>query len=400
MPNRDQGESVSEIDQNTGMSRRALLAGALAGGAGAMALPAFAGEALASSAAAAGVYPAHPKWRFVFVNHVTTNPFFVPTRYGAEDACTLVKCKYQWTGSQTAKTTEMVNAMNVAISGKADGIAVCVVDPHAFDAVTAKALAAGIPVVSYNADGSTANKRLAYIGQDLFQSGVAMGQRIATLVPKGGRIGLFIATPGQSNIQPRIDGAQSVLKGKGYKIDVITTGADLPGELSKVGAYYQGHKDVKGMFAVDAGSTQGIAQTMEKYKLHTKGVKGGGYDLLPITLQLIKSGVLDFTIDQQPYLQGFQPVMQLFLYKLSGGLMAPSTTNTGLLFVTKDNVDPYLTTKSRYEGSDAARSTSRRRRRPWLRTRRSSGGRQGSAAAWSRGCSRDASSGSSSSSWR
>ena len=47
---------------------------------------------------------------------------------------------------------------------------------------------------------------------------------------------------------------------------MITTGADLPGELSKIDAYYQGHKDVKGLFAVDAGSTQGIAQTMKKYK--------------------------------------------------------------------------------------------------------------------------------------
>ena len=93
---------------------------------------------------------------------------------------------------------------------------------------------------------------------------------------------------------------------------------------------------------------------MKKHGLVAKGVKGGGYDLLPVTLNLIKSGDLDFTIDQQPYLQGFQPVIQLFLYKLSGGLMAPSNTNTGLLFVTKDNVDPYLKTKSRYEGSDKA----------------------------------------------
>ena len=315
-----------------------------------MALPAFASDALAAST---GKYPAHPKWRFVFVNHVTTNPFFVPTRYGAEDACTMTNTAYQWTGSETAKTPEMINAMNAAISGKADGIAVCVVDPHAFDAVTDKALKAGIPVVAYNADGSVNNKRLAYIGQDLFNSGVEMGKRIAGLVAKGSRVGLFIATPGQSNIQPRIDGAQSVLKGK-YKIDVITTGADLPGELSKIDAYVQGHSDVKGLFAVDAGSTQGIAQTMKKRKLQAKGVKGGGYDLLPIILDNIKSGDLDFTIDQQPYLQGFQPVIQLFLYKLSGGLMAPSNTNTGLLFITKDNVDPYLKTKSRYEGSDKA----------------------------------------------
>jgi simple sugar transport system substrate-binding protein len=342
---------VTEFEQSTSISRRGMMKAALAGGAGAMALPAFAGDALAASA---GKYPAHPKWRFVFVNHVTTNPFFVPTRYGAEDACTMTNTSYQWTGSETAKTPEMINAMNAAISGKADGIAVCVVDPHAFDAVTDKALKAGIPVVAYNADGSVNNKRLAYIGQDLFNSGVEMGKRIAGLVAKGSRIGLFIATPGQSNIQPRIDGAQSALKGKGYKIDVITTGADLPGELSKIDAYVQGHSDVKGLFAVDAGSTQGIAQTMKKRKLQAKGVKGGGYDLLPIILDSIKSGDLDFTIDQQPYLQGFQPVIQLFLYKLSGGLMAPSNTNTGLLFITKDNVDPYLKTKSRYEGSDKA----------------------------------------------
>jgi simple sugar transport system substrate-binding protein len=79
-----------------------------------------------------------------------------------------------------------------------------------------------------------------------------------------------------------------------------------------------------------------------------------GYDLLPGTLDLIQKGFLDFTIDQQPYLQGFQPVIQLFLYKLSGGLQAPSETNTGLLFVTKANVKPYLTTKTRFEGSSSA----------------------------------------------
>src|SRR6476469_4815546 len=157
-PSPDEGKNVSEIEQSTGLSRRAMMTAALAGGAVAMALPAWATEALAASA---GKYPPHPKWRFVFVNHVTTNPFFVPTRYGAEDACTMTNTSYQWTGSETAKTPEMINAMNAAISRKADGIAVCVVDPKAFDAVTDKALKAGIPVVAYNADGSVNNKRLA-----------------------------------------------------------------------------------------------------------------------------------------------------------------------------------------------------------------------------------------------
>jgi simple sugar transport system substrate-binding protein len=46
----------------------------------------------------------------VFVNHVTTNPFFTPTQYGAQDACALLGCQFQWTGSETAKVPEMVNA--------------------------------------------------------------------------------------------------------------------------------------------------------------------------------------------------------------------------------------------------------------------------------------------------
>jgi simple sugar transport system substrate-binding protein len=180
-----------------------------------------------------------------------------------------------------------------------------------------------------------------------------MGQRIASLVPRGD-VALFIATPGALNIQPRIDGAVAAIKQSGKPLNpkIVATDADLSKELAAIDAYYLGHKKVAGMFAVDAGDTQGVGQIIQKYSLRGK-VAGGGYDLLPGTLKLVDQGFLNFTIDQQPYLQGFYPVMQLFLYKLSSGLVAPSDTNTGLLFVTKANVKPYLTTKSRYEGSSS-----------------------------------------------
>ena len=177
-----------------------------------------------------------------------------------------------------------------------------------------------------------------------------MGQRIATLVPKGD-VAIFIATPGALNIQPRIDGALAAIKASGKPINAkaVATDPDVAKELNLIDSYYLGHKgSLKGMFAVDAGDTQGVGQTIQK---HSAKIPGGGYDLLPGTLKLINTGFLKFTIDQQPYLQGFQPVIQLFLYKLSGGLVSPSETNTGLLFVTKANVKPYLTTKTRYEGS-------------------------------------------------
>jgi simple sugar transport system substrate-binding protein len=311
----------------------------------------------AAAAAGAGDFPSTPKWKFVFVCHVTTNSFFTPTQYGAQDACSLLNCEFQFTGSTASIVAEMVNATNTAISSKADGIALAVVDKAAFRAPVDKALDAGIPVVSYNADGARDDKgtnRLAYIGQGLYESGFALGQRAIEAGLDSGDVVGFIATPGALNIQPRIDGASDAIKqsGKSLKFTPVGTNADVPKGLSIIDAYAQGHPNLAGMLAVDAGSTSSVGQVVEKYKMRDKGLKvAGGFDLVPETLNAINGGSLDFTIDQQPYLQGFLPVLYLYLYKLSGGLIFPSETNTGLLFVTKDNVKPYLDTKTRFEGS-------------------------------------------------
>ena len=310
-----------------------------------------------AAAAGAGDFPSTPKWKFVFVCHVTTNPFFTPAQYGAQDACALLNCEFQWTGSKDSIVAEMVNATNTAISAKADGIALAVVDKAAFRAPVDKALDAGIPVVSYNADGARDDKgtnRLAYIGQGLYESGFALGQRAIEAGLDSGEVVGFIATPGALNIQPRIDGASDAIKqsGKSLKFTPVGTNADVPKGLSIIDAYAQGHSNLAGMLAVDAGSTSSVGQVVEKYKMRDKGLKvAGGFDLVPETLNAINGGSLDFTIDQQPYLQGFLPVLYLYLYKLSGGLIFPSETNTGLLFVTKDSVKPYLDTKTRFEGS-------------------------------------------------
>jgi simple sugar transport system substrate-binding protein len=310
-----------------------------------------------AAAAGAGDFPSTPKWKFVFVNHVTTNPFFTPTQYGAQDACALLNCQFQWTGSKDSIVAEMVNATNSAISAKADGIALAVVDKAAFKAPVDQALDAGIPVVSYNADGAKddpGTNRLAYIGQGLYDSGFQLGQRaLASGLDSGNVVG-FIATPGALNIQPRIDGASDAIKqsGKPIKFTPVGTNADVVKGTSIIDAYAQGHPDLAGMLAVDAGSTQAVGQVVQKYNMRQKGLKvAGGFDLVPETLNAIKGGSLDYTIDQQPYLQGFLPVLYLYFYKLSGGLVFPSETNTGLLFVTKDTVDPYLQTKTRFEGS-------------------------------------------------
>jgi simple sugar transport system substrate-binding protein len=315
------------------------------------------GELLRNAAAAAvGVrFPQpHPQWRFVFVNHALTNPFFVPAKNGSRDAAGLVSASVEWTGSKSSDVGEMVRAMRRAVGEGADGIAVSIIDPEAFDEPTALALEHGIPVVAYNADGGKTNRRLAYIGQDNYQSGLEFGARLAGLV-KSGDVYLFIATPRQQNIQPRIDGALDAIRDSGRPIraHVVASGVDVDTERKRIEATVKEHTGLRGLFAVDAGSTAGVAQLMRERGLHSRGVKSGGYDLLPTTLRAIHDGHMDFTIDQQPYLQGFQPVIQLFLHRYSGGLVVPADTNTGLNFVTRRNVARYLTTKTRFEGSSS-----------------------------------------------
>ncbi len=338
------------------ITRRAALTGGAAGIA-AVALEACGSsspstsKAATTSSAASSIFGVSAKYHFTMVNHVTTNVFFTPTQSGAADACKLLGCSYTWTGSATSNVAEMVNAINSAVTAKVDGIATSLISPTAFTKPVQAALAAGIPVVSYNAD-EPATGRLAYIGQDLYLAGQEEGQHIAALLPGGGHIALFIATPGAANIQPRINGALDTLKSHpNITSSVVATGAAVPAELTVISAWATGHPTAKGMFAVDAGSTQGLAQTIEKQGLKAKGWVGGGFDLTPITEQLLHDGYIEFTIDQQPYLQGFLPILELYLYNASDHLSGIADVDTGLKFLNKTTVTPYSSTKSEYEGT-------------------------------------------------
>jgi simple sugar transport system substrate-binding protein len=334
--------------------RRTALTGVAAGSVGS--LLSACGSSASTPSGASSIFDSSKSYKFTFVNHVTTNAFFTPTQYGIQDACKLLGCTYAWTGSETSNVGQMVNALNSAVAAGVGGIAVSLVDATAFNSPVASALSAGIPVVAYNADVKT-NPRLAYIGQDLETSGEELGEHIAKLVPEGD-VALFIATPGSLNIQPRINGALKTLgKYPAIKTHVIATGALGAEELTHIESYFVGHPETKGMFAVDAEDTQAVAETIHKHGAGGR-VKGGGYDLLVPTVEGIAAGDIQVTIDQQPYLQGFLPILELYLYQVSKHLSGIADVDTGLKFVTKETVGLYQSTKSRFEGSHATAGVS------------------------------------------
>ena len=355
-------EAIETLNMKDGPTRRRLLGSAgivSASAAAAGLLAACGGSTPASKAAAstAGNFPKTPAWQFWYVNHVTTNPFFVPTQYGFQDAAALLGLPTpKWGGSQNSLASEMVSYFNTAISAKAAGIAYAGIDATSFTAPVKNAMNAGIPVLSYNADGLVkkgvpviGTNRLAYVGQALYISGQQLGNQIKSLVPGGGDIAIFIATPGSGNIQPRYDGAVSVL-GSSYTVHEVATGAATGQELSAEKAFLTGHKTLKGAFAVDAGSTQNLAQALGSTGLT---IPNGGFDTTPTTLSNIEAGKTNFTIYQDPYMQGFLPTLYFYLYNISGGTVTPADTDTGLTFITKSNAKPF-TVSSRFQGSTSA----------------------------------------------
>ena len=356
-------EAIERLNMKDGPSRRKLLAGTglVSATAAASALLAACSTSTSTASAATdtvGRFPKTPAWKFYFINHVTTNAFFTPTQYGLQDAAALLGLPTPtWGGSDNQVISQMVSAFDTAVASKVSGIALAAISSTAFTAPVKNAMDKGIPVVTYNADGEYVNgqpqigtNRLAYVGQSLYVSGQSMGAQIKTLVPGGGDIVIFIPQVGTGNTQPRFDGAKAAL-GSSYNVAEIATGAQESVEPAAMKSYLLAHKSsLKGAFAVDSGDTEFLGAQLKSLNMT---IPAGGFDTTGATIPAIQSGVLNFTIYQDPYLQGFLPVLYLYLYNLSGGVLQPSDTDTGLSVITKSNVGPYVA-NSRFQGSTTA----------------------------------------------
>ncbi len=276
--------------------------------------------------------------KYVIVAHNISVPFWVPVRQGAEDAGKLLGVEVQFTGPSDFDLAEQRNIIQAAIAEGVDGIGTTMPDTEAFDDIVDEALAAGIPVIAFNADD--ANNRLAYIGQNNVEAGRAMGRKIVELLPEGGHVLLAIHTAGHLSLEERMSGIREVLdQTPNIDYEVIATTTDLVRATTLIDSYYQGHQDTVGMFSVDDIGGSAIAQFVDQAGLKGK-MMCGGFDLVPEIMLAISDGRCQFTVDQQPYLQGFQTVMQLYLYNQYK--LSPTDVNTGIATVGADTIDEVM----------------------------------------------------------
>jgi len=281
-------------------------------------------------------------YNFVIITHSATIPFWVPLVKGAQDAARAislaegVQINVRHMGPQLFNVEEQVSIMENAIQSGVDGIIATLPDLNAFDAPVANAIRQGIPVIATNVDDTSGdNARLAYVGQRDFTAGQVLGQKIVELVGTSGKIAIGMEDLGHLSLQDRLQGVKSILDQTDIKYDILHTTADLTQAVATFESWLLANPDAKGIFSVDQTGTTAQGTVIKNLGLKGK-VFSGGWDLAPGTLQNIIDGYTQFTIDQTPYLQGYYPVVGLYLYLRYG--IAPSDVDTGASIVDASNV--------------------------------------------------------------
>jgi simple sugar transport system substrate-binding protein len=218
---------------------------------------------------------------------------------------------------------------------------------ESFDPLIEDAVKNGILVTSQNTtlpnmESKYAGQGFGYVGQDLYGAGFALGnEAIKRFGLKSGDKAMVWGLLSQPTRGERTKGAKEALEQAGLKVDYLeidaATNKDPAAGTATFTGYVSANPDVK-LIVTDHG---GLTATAETY-LKAAGKKPGevhiaGFDLSPATVSAIRGGWTELVIDQQPWLQGYLPILQLCLSKTYG--FSGLHIDTGGGFAHKDNID-------------------------------------------------------------
>jgi simple sugar transport system substrate-binding protein len=321
------------MSRNTRLRWAALVAGVALVLAGCSSTGGKQAEESANNAVGAGKADT-PKITIAMVTHgAPGDTFWDIIRKGAQAAAAKdnVDLKY----SSDPDSGKQATLIQSAIDSKVDGIAVTLPDPPAIAPAVKKAIAAGIPVVAFNAGIGQYSESgaLSYFGSDESLAGQTGGTRATQDGFK--HMLCVVQFQGQVQLEARCSGAQSTFKGKYDKIYV--NGSDLPSVRSTISAKLKQDPSID--FVLTLGAPIAL-NAIDAIKDVNGKAKVGTFDFNPQIPPKIQSGDLQFAIDQQPYLQGYESIDSLWLYKVNGNILGGGKpTLTGPFLVDKNNID-------------------------------------------------------------
>lgn len=275
--------------------------------------------------------------RFVFVSHAPDSDTWWNTIKNALTvASEQMEVEVEYRNPPTGDLADMARIIEQAAATSPDGIITSIADFDVLMGPITSAVDRGIPVITVNSGTLEQSKELGallHIGQPEYDAGYGAGERAKEAgVTKFLCVNHYITNPAS------VERCQGFADALGVELgnQMIDSGID-PAEIkNKVLAHLRANPDTNGVLALGPNSAEPTIEALKE-----NGMAGqvffGTFDLSAGISSGIKEGIINFAIDQQPYLQGYLPIVLLTNYARYGVIPANSI-NSGPGFVTADNI--------------------------------------------------------------
>jgi len=255
------------------------------------------------------------------------------------------KVDYVWSDWDPQKMTQQFSEVAAT---KPDGIAVM---GHpgdtSFDSLIDDAESQGIIVTSQNTELPKAQAKymangFGYVGAKNYDAGYALGaEAVKRFGLKSGDRAMVWGLLSQPSRGLRTQGVIDAFEKAGLTVDYIeiddATNSDPVAGTATFTGYVASHPDVKVVVTDHGGLTATAATYLQAAGKKAGDINMAGFDLSPATTDAIKAGWMNLVIDQQEWLQGYLPILQICLTKVYG--FSGLDINTGAGFVDASNVD-------------------------------------------------------------
>ena len=247
------------------------------------------------------------------------SPFWEPMRKGMEEMAAELGCKAVRQSPPNAEHNAQVRIVGDALAGGADGIAVSPVQADAFAPTIDKAIAEGVPVITFDSDSET-SKRLVYIGTNNYEAGKRAGEAAIKLFPSGGRLVAFVGNMTAQNARDRYRGFMDAVKGHGIEMlqapfeddkDRARAQRNVADAITRYG------DRINGFLGLYSYNGPAIVTEVMKAGVRAK-VKVLCFDGEPQTLMALRAGQVDYTVVQKPYQFGRLSTKLLYLINRKG----------------------------------------------------------------------------------
>jgi len=250
------------------------------------------------------------------------NPFWITVIKGMDDACALLSADCEWLSDPVDNIDDMAGYWDAALARENDGIGTTVPNPEVIRDAVNRANEAGIPVIVLNTADPNAGTpdalpTLFYIGANEFLGGRSNANRVLAAAAEAGVTITKGVCPiqevGHSGLEARCAGVRSVFDEAGIPLDDLTINNDATASAGTLADYFTANPDTNAAFFLGPTPASSFNLYLQEAGRGAGEIYATTHDTSAEIYQMIQDGLLLQAIDQQPYLQGFETIMWLYL---------------------------------------------------------------------------------------